>query len=258
MENQNIDREKYNRLLEIWQAASELNVKQLGNRFLMPLVPLEITKGSLLFIGLNPSFNTEYVKKALSDIEDDVKAYFDWSNEDVEAYFDWSNKDNFKPELDAQLTYVAKAKYPYFRKFREIAHVLGYKWDHCDLFFFRETSQRRFFPKILKRRTTLNEFGRKQLSIAFEMIDKAKPTSIIIANAFASDLYLRERKQRISFNPEKGCYYESHGSKQIPVFFSSMLTGQRALDSHSYRRLVWHIGHVFGEKIDVTSLPKSK
>lgn len=246
MENQKIDVEKYNRLLEIWQATSELNVKQSGNRFLMPLVPLEITEGSLLFIGLNPSFNTEYVRKALSEIKD------------VEAYFNWSNKENFNPELDAQLTYVAKAEYPYFRKFREIALVLDYKWDHCDLFFFRETLQREFLPKILKSGTTLNEFGRKQLSIAFEMIDKAKPTSIIIANAFASDLYLRERKQRISFNSEKGCYYESHGSKQIPVFFSSMLTGQRALDNHSYGRLVWHIGHVFGKEIDVTSLPKSR
>jgi len=254
MENKKIDVGKYNRLLEIWQATSELNVKQSGNRFLMPLVPLEITEGSLLFIGLNPSFNTEYVRKALSEIKD-VEA---WSNEDVEAYFDWSNEENFKPELDARLTYNAKAKYPYFEKFREIAHVLGYKWDHCDLFFFRETAQRKFLPKILKSRTTLNEFGRKQLSIAFEMIDEAEPTSIIIANAFASDLYLRERKQRISFNPENGCYYESHGSKQIPVFFSSTLTGQRALDNHSYRRLVWHIGHVFGKEIDVTSLPKSK
>jgi len=248
MENPNIDREKYNRLLEIWKTTNELYVKQSGNRFLMPLVPLEITKRSLLFVGLNPSFKTEYVKNALSDIED------------VEAYFAWSNKDNFEPEVDARLTYKVKAEYPYFRKFREIANVLGYEWDHCDLFFWRETNQKDFKPKILEKhsQTKLNDFGKKQLSIAFTMIDEATPASIIIANAFASDLYLRERIQRISFNPENGCYYESQGSKQIPVFFSSMLTGQRALDNHSYRRLVWHIGHVIGKEIDVNSLLGSK
>jgi hypothetical protein len=29
--------------------------------------------------------------------------------------------------------------------------------------------------------------------------------------------------------------------ENIPIFFTSMLTGQRALDKGSYARLIWHI-----------------
>ena len=34
-------------------------------------------------------------------------------------------------------------------------------------------------------------------------------------------------------------------NKKIPILFSSMLTGQRALDTHSLRRLKWHIKTIF-------------
>jgi hypothetical protein len=32
--------------------------------------------------------------------------------------------------------------------------------------------------------------------------------------------------------------------KNVPIFFTSMLTGQRALDNGSYERLIWHMKFV--------------
>jgi len=35
--------------------------------------------------------------------------------------------------------------------------------------------------------------------------------------------------------------------KNVPIFFTSMLTGQRALDNGSFERLIWHINFVLGK-----------
>jgi len=45
------------------------------------------------------------------------------------------------------------------------------------------------------------------------------------------------------FDDEIGTYriIKNDKLKHTPVFFTSMLTGQRALDLGSYERLIWHI-----------------
>jgi hypothetical protein len=35
--------------------------------------------------------------------------------------------------------------------------------------------------------------------------------------------------------------------ENVPVFFTSMLSGQRALDNGSYQRLIWHIKYVLNK-----------
>jgi hypothetical protein len=40
---------------------------------------------------------------------------------------------------------------------------------------------------------------------------------------------------------ERGFHWLTKSGKRIPVFFLSMLSGQRSLDRWSYERLIWHI-----------------
>lgn len=44
-----------------------------------------------------------------------------------------------------------------------------------------------------------------------------------------------------AFDPQVGHNYYDIDGNAIPIFFASMLTGQRALDNYSFERLQWHL-----------------
>jgi hypothetical protein len=98
----------------------------------------------------------------------------------------------------------------------------------------------------------LKPFGQKQLEISLRMIEEAKPICIVVANALASDIYLKNRNPR--FMPSRGCNEADIDGRSVPLFFSSMLTGQRALDRHSRKRLVWHVGRELDKAVDFSKL----
>lgn len=112
--------------------------------------------------------------------------------------------------------------------------------------FYRMTSQSKFKKLIYidKRETELNTFARKQIMLSKQLIKIMQPKLIVVANAFASTLFNEEMyKHKIHFDEDKGYHLlELDPNKpKTPVFFSSMLTGQRALDNYSFDRLHWHI-----------------
>jgi hypothetical protein len=205
----------------------------------VPLVPLQPIADRLLIVGLNPSFNPEAIHRLLLD-----------HVVEPAEYFSWANRGAFDANVDILLHERAKQNYPYFRSYQRIAAALSVDWDHLDLFFWRETSQRQFRERILVNGSVaeLTAFGRTQLEISVRMIESARPVAIIIANALASDIYLANRNPK--FSPERGCYEDMLGGRRIPIFLSSMLSGQRALDKHSLKRLRWHIGRELGRTVD--------
>lgn len=168
-------------------------------------------------------------------------------------------------------------------------------WCHIDLFYYRETSQNTL-KKYIKAFPT---FFNNQLAITKRLICWLKPEYILIANAYAGEVF-REMfypmaklnlevkfnnktlsndlasaiKAKLSkselraynkgkpitfknynklndayffgfhksfFNPRKGTYDLAIGGNIVSVFFSGMLSGQRALDLGSYQRLKWHM-----------------
>lgn len=128
----------------------------------------------------------------------------------------------------------------YFKKFIDISKDADIPWSHIDLLFLRETDQK--IVKQLKRDKVGHEFFMKQLVVSKEIIELAKPQLIVINNTLARDFF--------QFNT---VFDEQIGTHRIignialegtPVFFTSMLTGQRALDLGSYERLKWHIKQV--------------
>lgn len=125
----------------------------------------------------------------------------------------------------------------YFKKFIDISQDSGIPWSHIDLLFLRETDQK--IVKNLFHDSIGREFFGKQLMLSKEIIEMAKPRIIIINNALARDIFQFET----IFDEQIGTHRIINNTilKDTPVFFTSMLTGQRALDLGSYERLKWHI-----------------
>jgi len=128
----------------------------------------------------------------------------------------------------------------YFKKFIDVSKDADMPWSHIDLLFLRETDQKNV--KQLMRDKIGHEFYMKQLAISKEIIELAKPQLIVINNTFARELF----QFKTVFDEQIGTHriFGNIALEGTPVFFTSMLTGQRALDLGSYERLKWHIKQV--------------
>jgi len=213
-------------ILDLWE---EYSVEKTNG--LMPLLYSELKSNAILFIGLNPSFSERGFNSILNGSR--------YKDLDVKKFYAHRNKGDFDQEISIDLDRIAKKKYAYFDKFRTISSFVDLDWEHIDLFFVRETNQKNMRKKIFVKGEEPNEFGRAQLALSERLIVKSEPKLIVVANALASRLF--EKQFSTKFNDEKGCHYADINGKGIPVFLSGMLTGQRALDNFSFKRLKWHI-----------------
>ncbi len=215
MENERINK----KILSLWNKFPE----ESGELF--PLLLPELRKNSILFIGLNPSFSIGRI----NFLESCKK----------------SNK--LDPDLLIKMEKNVQEKYPYFSKFKIIAKKVGFSsWEHIDLFFYRLTSQKKF-KKIIgfneKKEFIFNNFGEEQLKLSLELIKEITPKVIVVVNSFSSDIINNHSLFKINtkqFNQIGYDFFEIEDGS-IPILFSSMVTGQRALDKHSLRRLIFSI-----------------
>lgn len=183
----------------------------------------EMVTGELLFIGLNPSRNNEIEERHFYNNEQD-------SND----------------------------LHKYFVKFQDISNAVNMQWAHIDLLFIRETKQENI-PTLFQAPNGI-DFVLNQLSISEQVIGLVQPKIIVVNNTMARWFLGKDRYFNQKTNQEEGIwlgwrfeFFEKLGTyrivehptlKNTPIFFTSMLTGQRALDRGSYERLKWHIGFV--------------
>ncbi|MEZ7885864.1 MAG: hypothetical protein QMC16_01120 [Flavobacteriales bacterium] len=153
----------------------------------------------------------------------------------------------------------------YFKSFERIQDRLesGYKTKtkvtHLDLCVFRETNQK-FIKKVLFKSDNGLKFISDQIKISKEILEEIKPKIIVCSNTMAKHLLGRDRSENkkgkeegvwlgydFEFNKELGTDIITGNSEEgtkldgTPIFFTSMLSGQRALDNGSKERLIWHI-----------------
>ena len=202
-------KERYEeRLNRLWDDArySSLPFRERGYA-----APAEVKVNALMFIGLNPSYKGD--------------------------------------GTDERHFYSGNGKlHRYFHKFIDVSEATGLPWTHLDLFYVRETNQKNM--EGLCEDAVGREFAREQFAITKDIMEQAKPCMLVVNNVYAK----RWMKDK-AFNPDAFdfCFDEEIGTYRIvndsslegtPVFFSSMLTGQRALDLGSLERLEWHIRFV--------------
>jgi hypothetical protein len=187
----------------------------------------EIITNALLFIGLNPSRGDEH-----------------------EMRFFYNNEQQ------------GRTVHKYFLKFQDISESVNMPWAHFDLLFVRETNQANI-PMLFHAQNG-TDFVLDQLRLAEKVIEMAKPKIIVVNNTMARWFLGKDRHFDPKMNREEGVWLGWHfefdhkiGTYRIvnhpklsgvPIFFTSMLTGQRALDRGSYERLIWHIQFVMQAK----------
>jgi len=193
-----------------------------------PLSIGKINNSSLIFIGINPSLSKESRKELLKR-----------ENKNCDFY---------------TLKYDINDSHKYFKKFYDISNKTNLSWSHLDLLFIRETQQNKV-KDLLKNRKGI-DFIYQQCMISKSIIDEIinqKSTKIfVVNNSLARDLLGTYTAKQYEENPNHWIGYNFTWDKALgtftykgnPFFFTSMLTGQRALDNGSYQRLIWHINFV--------------
>ncbi len=204
----NIEEIYKNKIESIWNDEKYQSVPFIERGY---AVQRAIKHGSLLFVGINPSLenkNDTSHKRFFYRAEDDIKVH------------------------------------KYFNKFPKIAGETNLHWSHLDLLYLRETKQDNI--KAVCEDTSSFPFIKKQLEISKEIIESCKPKIIVVCNAYARDLFDKPHFLETEFDDDLGTHRikDNIHLKGTPVFYSGMITGQRALDNGSYERLVWHINFV--------------
>ncbi len=236
------------KILNLWKEFSE---KQQLPTKLFPLLYNKFKYNQLLFIGLNPSFKAEVMKSL--GIESEILT----DEDDVEAVYRWNNSptDLSKIEMIINLDSYAILHHDYYKVLHKIAANLKpqLEMQAIDLLDIRQTKQKEIEKNIKiseDRIISIDPFFQRQIEISFELIQKIKPRIIVVVNAFASRIINALWQSSISdFSHQTGYqYFKLSLEKKIPIFFSGMLTGQRALDVGSRKRFVWHIQQSLAEK----------
>ena len=203
------------RIDSIFQGESEI-IKEYSKRGYW--VPNEVCEKSIFFMGLNPSYphkNYEVTDRIFYDISEQDDHYF---RQLKKLYEDISEKDNNKG------------------------------WTHLDLLMIRETKQSEV-KKLLKSQVG-KEFIIENIKISKDILEKSNPKIVVVLNTLTRDLInktlLGEFGYNFKWDKNIGTYRfgEETTLYGTPVFFSGMLSGQRALDKGSRERLAWHINYV--------------
>lgn len=214
------------RVLNVWSKFKDIDVMNAPECEYRksPILPKAINKEAILFIGINPAFSKSRKDEII--------------NREIEFY----------PIISEEIKDIT-----YFEKFKDIAKYCNNAvWSHLDLFFLRETNQ----ELIEKLSYDHVDFLQAQLDISFDIINQAVPKIIVVSNSLASEFFGKRKQKHFNFakiwlgfdldfekdfDNEIGTYKIQIAGKCIPIIFSSMLSGQRALDLGSFERLKWQI-----------------
>jgi hypothetical protein len=229
--------QKYNqRAMDIWDT---FGAKQSR----MPILLPELNENpELLIVGMNPSFNTEWVDSELTNEMKTRLAGGPWT---ADSLFGWDKNSHSRMRQVIEFEAFAKKAYvSYFGPVEKFASAVGCagKWEHLDLFLMRETSQKAALEMVLAKTRPirkLNDFGRAQLELFTKTLIDIQPKVVVVANAAAAAL----AKQMLGPGHEVGepAALEFDAMPNTRFFFSGMLSGQRCMDNFSLERLVYQV-----------------
>ncbi len=184
----------------------------------------------VLFVGINPSYTNN---------KHETTCY---RKEDVESISYFKSFNNIIEEIEQNDNIT-----------------MNLIWTHLDLLVFRETQQS-FIKSRLLRTEEGCQFVYKQLIISKQIIEYLNPKIIVVSNTAARHFLGKDKFERngkkygvwlgydFEFDNDFGTDKIINNPKiKSYVFFTSMLSGQRALDKGSKQRLIWHIGNILNE-----------
>ena len=224
--------EQYNQaILSLWKLEFDNAIKSTENtnvKFKQFCLHVNQVESPIWFFGMNPSLpkpTNDFISQT-SYINDNL--IVELKNEQVRMhenhpYFEAAIK-FFKKDVGIQ-----ELEIPVFH----------------DLYPVRHTKQKEFVQFIKHKEN--KEFREKLDEATKELIDGIMPDIIVIANAKASKLMQKIFFGRNEYNGETKLTYELDG-KKTDMIFSSMLSGQRALDTYSRSRLAREISETWKDR----------
>ena len=166
----------------------------------------------ILFIGLNPSFRK-------GDAQDYTNGY----------------------------TLSQDTNDQYFKSFRDIAQKAGFsEWEHSDLIYIRGNHNE---ISICESDRIGEKVIENHLKISCNIIEKSKAKIIVVCDTKAREYF--SKKYPLKWDDVIGTYIINDKNSElnnVPIFFSGMFSGQRALDLGSRRRLIWHIKYAYSRR----------
>ncbi len=222
-------------VLSIWKNSG------LKNQ-LVPLLYNDLKENCILFIGSNPSFSEKGFRTILKETK------FEFILKDLKKFYAFKQLSEIKINEFLEIQNLAKENHPYFKKINDFANKLNLgEWEHIDLLFIRETKQKAI-EKLLKTNNDKINFIDKQIKLSLQIIEKLNPKLIVVCNAFASKIIQEKLSNNIKFENNIGTHtLKLNNGNKIPLFFSGMLSGQRALDNGTTERLEWHIKFAYNK-----------
>lgn len=203
----------------------------------------EIEEGSLLFIGSNPSMPRNRKDQSSENTGDRLNSI--------------STEDNLlKKNINRTFIKLKQSGNvnQFYRKFEEISLNTGLMWSHLDLLVMRVTEQNSVKNLRNAENTNGQEFLSKQLVISKKILESVRPRIIVVADTLARDFLGKKNPKtnlsldyKFKFDDKLGTDRINNTNSNlfnIPVLFTGMLSGQRALDLGSFERLIWHIKFV--------------
>lgn len=268
-------------LVKLWEEFSDQIPKFEKKVLLMPGFSPQREKHKVLLLGINPSFSIKGWEKifdsAINDQErwKETKKYFaslplDKTNKIGKVLSDRFSWENFKKEkecektigLSVQCDVLARDYYDYFKPINDLEEKLRSETNSrisgnriietMDLFSLRLTNSKDTAKALgIKKNGRMSDFTREHLGLSVKYLFDLEPNMIIAANAQASKIlgcYFQDsgNMYKLTFSNDYYCYVVSNNkdNKDIPIFFSSQLTGG-ATSKWGKKQLFCHIRSVF-------------
>ena len=196
----------------LWRSAPSLPefVRERGFDFIS-----NNQQGTLLFVGINPSYKDNAPK-----------------NDSCES-----------PNCRK------KDKHPYFEAIERVSMNCGFKgvYTALDILAVR-TPYLSDIKDAIKKHPGFKDFCVEQFKIFKDMLRQAKPCAIVVCNAYAREWmsnkdFNKEAFEFSEFDDAIGTWRIKNDTdlEKVPVFFSGMFSGKHILDNGSRERLEWQI-----------------
>lgn len=225
-----------NTITNLWNSfsnefASYDCMKRMPNYYLKPI------KGKLLFIGLNPAFQSKNKDSLIFDST--------VSTERINEIAVDNENSKIKSNSKGKGNYYAR----YFDILHEVSNVLikgesdQKKFEHCDMFLMRETDSKIVKSMVENENCDLNSFGLEQNEILKNYINDAEPSIIIIPNSMSSKYYKKYVLKNQPIDKKNGVYYSEINKRKVPTILCGSWQYGR-LDRFTKEILLGHLTKV--------------
>ena len=205
----------------------------------IPLLRQSYRCNGILFIGFNPSYDKKKLEKYAKQLK--------YNKLTLSRIFRLQDLTVKTLNTAIAIEEIARAEHQYFQKSKNLAEICGLPWEHIDLFQLRMTNEKMTLGHLTKK-CILTSFAKEQLRVTVELIDNINPKIIAVLSANGRKIFFGEisgfpdfQERRSEFDNDHGFHWYTIGQRKVPLFFSGMLSGGRALDTGSYERLRWHL-----------------